>query len=81
MASSEVTCIEPHCATNGSGFYIVPGTGCRAYYHCDQGIRTDYLCPLGTTYDKNKKVREAMCHLKTSNMLSILFTIFMYLFV
>jgi len=58
MASSEVMCVEPHCATTGSGFYIIPGTGCRAYYHCDQGIRTDYLCPLATTYDRNKQVRD-----------------------
>jgi hypothetical protein len=78
MASSEVMCIEAHCAITGSGFYIIPGTGCRAYYHCDQGMRTDYLCPLGTTYDRNKQVRGAMPQLKTINIISTLFKIFIF---
>lgn len=68
MASSEVTCVEAHCAFTGNGFYIIPGTGCRAYYNCDQGIRTDYLCPLATTYDRNKQVRGTMLKLEKGNL-------------
>lgn len=72
MSSSKVTCIKPHCATSGSGFYIIPGTGCRAYYHCDNGVRTDYLCPLATIYDRNKQVGGTMFQLERVNMLRIL---------
>lgn len=68
MASSEVTCIEAHCATTGNGFYIIPGTGCRAYYSCNQGKRTDYLCPLATTYDRSKQVRGTMLQLERGNL-------------
>ncbi|XP_069684255.1 neurogenic locus notch homolog protein 1-like isoform X2 [Periplaneta americana] len=55
VATGDTTCIEPHCATTGNGFYILPGSSCRAYYHCDQGIRTDYICPPDTIYDRNKE--------------------------
>ena len=68
MASSEVTCIEAHCATTGNGFYVIPGTDCRAYYSCDQGKRTDYLCPLATTYDRNKQVSGTMLQLDIGNL-------------
>lgn len=68
MASSEVACIEAHCAPTGKGFYIIPGTDCRAYYSCDQGKRTDYFCPLDTTYDRNKQVRRTMLCLVIGNL-------------
>ena len=73
MASSEVTCIEAHCATAGNGFYIIPGTGCRAYYSCNQGKRTDYLCPLATAYDRHKQVRGTMLQLEIGNLQTPLF--------
>lgn len=72
ISSSKVTCIKPHCATSGSGFYIIPGTSCRAYYHCDNGVRTDYLCPLATIYDRHKQVREIMFQLNRVNISRIL---------
>lgn len=73
MASSEMTCIETHCATTGNGFYIIPGTGCRAYYSCNQGKRTDYLCPLATTYDRSKQVRRTMLQLEIGNLQTPMF--------
>lgn len=72
MESSKVTCIKPHCATSGSSFYIIPGTGCRAYYHCDNGMHTDYLCPPATIYDRNKQVGKTMFQLERVNILRIL---------
>ena len=81
MASSEVTCIEAHCATTGNGFYIIPGTGCRAYYSCNQGKRSDYLCPLATTYDRNKQVRGTMLQLEIGNLqIPVLIDLFMVYF-
>ncbi|PSN39541.1 hypothetical protein C0J52_17522 [Blattella germanica] len=55
IPSNKVICVESHCAATGTGSYIIPGTGCQAYYQCYQGTRTDYVCPEDTIYDRHKK--------------------------
>ncbi|RXG67361.1 hypothetical protein Avbf_07940 [Armadillidium vulgare] len=54
-SGKHVVCLPPSCLGLRKGYYPLPGSACTAYYSCNDGFRTDMLCPFGSIFDYKKK--------------------------